>query len=112
MSFGLIARAIFVPSTARHTAWLGLAIGIPLVIAVYLNFLTVDIAAAAARVGAPARSAPFCLDLPRRAGVVAVPSEVFYQRSDDGAAFARFCFAKNDDVLDLAGERLMAAFAQ
>ena len=43
LSFGLIARAIFVPSTAAHTAWLGLAIGIPLVIAVYLNFLTVDI---------------------------------------------------------------------
>jgi serine/threonine-protein kinase len=43
LSFGLIARAIFVPSTARHTTWLGLAIGIPLVVAVYLNFLTVDL---------------------------------------------------------------------
>ncbi|MGD8825800.1 MAG: serine/threonine-protein kinase [Myxococcales bacterium] len=43
LSFGLIARAIFVPSTAKHTAWLGLAIGIPLVVAVYLNFLTVDL---------------------------------------------------------------------
>jgi len=43
LSFGLIARAIFVPSTAKHTARLGLAIGIPLVIAVYLNFLAVDL---------------------------------------------------------------------
>ncbi len=43
LSFGLVARAIFVPSTAKHTAWLGLAIGIPLVVAVYLNFLTVDL---------------------------------------------------------------------
>jgi hypothetical protein len=43
LSFALIARAIFVPSTAKHTAWLGLAIGIPLVVAVYLNFLTVDL---------------------------------------------------------------------
>ena len=43
LSFGLIARAIFVPSTARHTAWLGVAIGIPLVGAVYLNFMTVDL---------------------------------------------------------------------
>jgi len=43
LSFGLIARAIFVPSTARHTVWLGLAIGIPLVVAVYQNFLTVDL---------------------------------------------------------------------
>ncbi len=43
LSFGLIARAIFVPSTAKHTAWLGLAIGVPLVAAVYQNFLTVDL---------------------------------------------------------------------
>lgn len=43
LSFVLVARAIFVPSTARHTAWLGLAIGIPLVVAVYFNFLTVDL---------------------------------------------------------------------
>lgn len=43
LSFGLIARAIFVPSKARHTAWLGFAIGVPLVIAVYLNFLRVDL---------------------------------------------------------------------
>ncbi len=43
LSFGLIARAIFVPSTAKHTAWLGLAIGVPLIVAVYQNFLTVDL---------------------------------------------------------------------
>ena len=43
LSFVLIARAVFVPSTARHTAWLGLAVGVPLVIAVYVNFLTVDL---------------------------------------------------------------------
>jgi hypothetical protein len=43
ISFALIARAVFVPSTPRHTAWLGLAMGIPLVIAVYQNFLTVDL---------------------------------------------------------------------
>jgi uncharacterized protein (DUF983 family) len=43
LSFVLIARAVFVPSTARHTAWLGFAVGIALVAAVYLNFLTVDL---------------------------------------------------------------------
>ena len=43
LSFVLIARAVFVPSTARHTAWLGFAVGIPLVVAVYANFLTVDL---------------------------------------------------------------------
>ena len=43
LSFVLIARAVFVPSTARHTAWLGFAVGIPLVVAVYMNFLAVDL---------------------------------------------------------------------
>lgn len=43
LSFVLIARAVFVPSTAKHTAWLGFALGIPLVVAVYMNFLTVDL---------------------------------------------------------------------
>lgn len=43
LSFVLIARAVFVPSTAKHTAWLGLAVGAPLVVAVYVNFLTVDL---------------------------------------------------------------------
>ncbi len=43
LSLVLFARAIFVPSTARHTAWLGVAMGIPLVVAVYQNFLTVDL---------------------------------------------------------------------
>ena len=43
LSFGLIARAIFVPSTAKHTAWLGFAIGVPLVAAVYFNFMSVDL---------------------------------------------------------------------
>ncbi len=43
LSFVLIARAFFVPSTAKHTALLGLAIGVPLVIGVYRNFLSVDL---------------------------------------------------------------------
>ncbi len=73
-------------------------------------FVTVDIAAAAERVGAPDSSIDFCLDLPRRAGVVAVPSAVFYQHQPDGDRFARFCFAKSDAMLDDAGERLVAAF--
>jgi hypothetical protein len=43
LSFVLIARVVFVPSTAKHTAWLGFAVGIPLVVAVYINFLSVDL---------------------------------------------------------------------
>lgn len=48
----------------------------------------------------------FCLDLPERAGVVAVPSAVFYQDRRNGASLIRFCFAKSDETLREAGERL------
>ncbi len=73
-------------------------------------FATVDVVAAAERVGGPGSSIEFCLDLPGRAGVVAVPSSVFYQHQPDGDRFVRFCFAKSDAMLDDAGERLVAAF--
>ena len=53
----------------------------------------------------------FCLDLPKLAGVVAVPSAVFYQDGDDGAQLVRFCFAKNDQMLIDAGQRLIDALA-
>jgi N-succinyldiaminopimelate aminotransferase len=53
----------------------------------------------------------FCLDLPKLAGVVAVPSAVFYQDGDDGAQLVRFCFAKNDQMLTDAGQRLIDALA-
>jgi N-succinyldiaminopimelate aminotransferase len=47
----------------------------------------------------------FCRDLPRRAGVVAIPSSVFYD-SDAGDRFVRFAFCKRPDVLDEALRRL------
>ncbi len=53
----------------------------------------------------------FCLGLPELAGVVAVPSAVFYQNGDDGKNLVRFCFAKQDDILDQAGTRLIKALA-
>jgi N-succinyldiaminopimelate aminotransferase len=53
----------------------------------------------------------FCLGLPELAGVVAVPSAVFYQHPDAGRNLIRFCFAKRDEVLTEAGERLIAALA-
>ncbi len=53
----------------------------------------------------------FCLALPELAGVVAVPSAVFYQRQGAGRSLVRFCFAKRDEVLTEAGERLVAALA-
>ena len=42
LSFAFFARAVFVPSTARQTAWLGLVIGIPLVGMMALHYRDVD----------------------------------------------------------------------
>ena len=42
LSFALFSRAVFVPSTARHTAVLGLLIGIPLVGMMALHYRDVD----------------------------------------------------------------------
>jgi len=53
----------------------------------------------------------FCLDLPKLAGVVAVPSAVFYDHPDAGRRLVRFCFAKRDEVLTEAGGRLIEALA-
>lgn len=86
------------------------AVGLDVLVPQGTYFATADISALAARVGAPERSIDFCLDLPTRAGVVAVPSEVFYQDRDNGASLVRFCFAKSDTTLDEAGDRLVAAF--
>jgi N-succinyldiaminopimelate aminotransferase len=50
----------------------------------------------------------FCRELPRRAGVVAIPSSVFYD-SGAGDTFVRFAFCKRPEVLTDAIERLAAA---
>jgi serine/threonine-protein kinase len=42
LSFAFFSRAVFVPSTARHTAWLGLLIGVPLVGMMALHYRDVD----------------------------------------------------------------------
>lgn len=44
LSFGLFARAVFVPSTTRHTAMLGLLMGVPLVGMMALHYRDVDAA--------------------------------------------------------------------
>lgn len=43
LSFILFARAVYVPSTVRHTILLGVAMGIPLVITMYFHYLHADI---------------------------------------------------------------------
>ncbi|MGI5168819.1 pyridoxal phosphate-dependent aminotransferase [Spirillospora sp. CA-253888] len=44
--------------------------------------------------------------LPGKAGVVAIPTQVFYQHPQAGAHFVRFAFCKRDHVIDEAVERL------
>ncbi|WP_433138263.1 pyridoxal phosphate-dependent aminotransferase [Actinomadura nitritigenes] len=44
--------------------------------------------------------------LPAKAGVVAIPTQVFYDHADAGAHFVRFAFCKKDEVIDEAVERL------
>ena len=67
-------------------------------------FATTDIAAVA-----PGLSAQeFCLELPGRCGVVAIPSSVFYDATDPdaGRTLVRWAFCKRADVLEDALTRL------
>lgn len=48
----------------------------------------------------------FCLRLPERCGVVAIPHEVFYDDKEIGKPLVRWAFCKQDAVLDEAVERL------
>jgi N-succinyldiaminopimelate aminotransferase len=48
----------------------------------------------------------FCRELPRRAGVVAIPSSVFYDDQEAGRTQVRFAFCKKEEVLREALARL------
>jgi N-succinyldiaminopimelate aminotransferase len=48
----------------------------------------------------------FCRDLPKRAGVVAIPHSVFYDNVEAGRSLVRFAFCKRDEVLTEAVTRL------
>jgi N-succinyldiaminopimelate aminotransferase len=50
----------------------------------------------------------FCRSLPERAGVVAIPCEVFYDDKAAGRTLVRFAFCKRLEVLDEAATRLKA----
>jgi N-succinyldiaminopimelate aminotransferase len=69
-------------------------------------FLTADISNVSVTAEMPSTSIEFCLALPERAGVVAVPSEVFYETREAGRSLIRFAFCKQDDVLQEAVSRL------
>ncbi|MET0426165.1 MAG: aminotransferase class I/II-fold pyridoxal phosphate-dependent enzyme, partial [Actinoplanes sp.] len=48
----------------------------------------------------------FCRALPDRCGVVAVPTQVFYDHQDAGRHLIRFALCKREDVIDEAATRL------
>jgi N-succinyldiaminopimelate aminotransferase len=50
--------------------------------------------------------AEFCRALPERAGVVAIPTSVFYDDEEAGRSLVRFAFCKRDSVIDEAAARL------
>ncbi len=51
----------------------------------------------------------FCLALPERAGVVGIPTEVFYDDPDAGRQLVRWAFCKRRGVIEEALSRLAAA---
>jgi N-succinyldiaminopimelate aminotransferase len=57
-------------------------------------FVTADIRPLGAQSGLD-----FCLSLPERCGVVAVPTQVLYDHQEAGAPYVRFAFCKRPDVL-------------
>jgi len=66
-------------------------------------FVTTDIRALGADDGTQ-----FCLELPERCGVVAVPNVVFYDDIEAGRSLVRFAFCKRIEVIDEAVSRLKA----
>ena len=51
----------------------------------------------------------FCLALPERAGVVAIPSQVFYDNLDEGRHLVRWAFCKEPGLIDDGLRRLTSA---
>jgi N-succinyldiaminopimelate aminotransferase len=48
----------------------------------------------------------FCLGLPERAGVVAIPTAIFYDDKAEGRTIVRFAFCKRPEILEEALNRL------
>ncbi|MFI6260855.1 pyridoxal phosphate-dependent aminotransferase [Micromonospora sp. NPDC051006] len=64
-------------------------------------FVTADVSALGGRDGVE-----FCRSLPERCGVVAVPTQVFYDDAEAGRRLVRFAFCKRPEVLAEAVTRL------
>ena len=54
----------------------------------------------------------FCRLLPQRAGVVAIPHQVFYDHKDVGRPLVRWAFSKKLEVIDEAVDRLATGLGQ
>jgi N-succinyldiaminopimelate aminotransferase len=67
-------------------------------------FVTTDVR----RLGWPDGRA-FCLALPERAGVVAIPSQGFYDDKEEGRHLVRWAFCKTEDVIREGLARLAGA---
>jgi len=67
-------------------------------------FVTADVAPLGAVDGLE-----FCRELPERAGVAAIPTQVFYADPDDGRTLVRFACCKRPEVLGEAVDRLRVA---
>ncbi|MDQ3722023.1 MAG: aminotransferase class I/II-fold pyridoxal phosphate-dependent enzyme, partial [Actinomycetota bacterium] len=67
-------------------------------------FVNADVAALGVR---DARE--WCLALPERAGVVAIPTSAFYGDPEAGRTLVRFAFCKRLEVIDEAVARLLRA---
>jgi N-succinyldiaminopimelate aminotransferase len=50
----------------------------------------------------------FCATLPERAGIVAIPTSVFYDDKDAASTLVRFAFCKRQEVIAEAAQRLRA----
>jgi len=80
------------------------AAGLPVIVPEATYFATVDVRG----VQPDGDGLAFCRGLPSRAGVVAVPTVVFYdpRHADLGRSLVRFAFCKSDAVLGEAAQRL------
>jgi N-succinyldiaminopimelate aminotransferase len=75
-------------------------------------FITADIRPLGFSGLAGSDGAAFCRALPHRAGVVAIPSQVFYDHREQGAPYVRFAFSKRPGILTDAASRLKALAAR
>jgi N-succinyldiaminopimelate aminotransferase len=77
------------------------AAGIPPFVCQGTYFLTSDVSALGYQDGVD-----FCFDVPRKVGVVAIPSRLFYLAPGPATSYVRFAFCKRPEVLAEASARL------